>query len=149
MIYYVMERALRLWMNNLTIWVVVSVVCYRSGIFPVCAPPPLPSLVGSYNLQPPPQNSRAIFLHNDLLCNGMCSLTGSEKLTAGTNGKDPRCEYLICFCDSSGVRDFGACVVWVCVCVRCVCDLSTQMLRVCGCFRGVCVVYARVVYVCL
>ena len=39
------------------------------GIF--CAPPP--SLVGTYYLKPP--DARAIFLHNDLLCNGTCSVT--------------------------------------------------------------------------
>ena len=44
-------------------------------------PPPAPSLVGAYYLHPP--DARAIFLHNDLLCNGTCSVTG------GTNGKDP------------------------------------------------------------
>ena len=44
-----------------------------TGIFSVYAPPP-PILVGAYYLHPP--NARAIFLHNDLLCNGMCSVTG-------------------------------------------------------------------------
>ena len=33
-----------------------------------------PSLVGAYYLQPP--DARAIFLHNDLLCNDTCSVTG-------------------------------------------------------------------------
>ena len=32
------------------------------------------SLVGAYYLQPP--DARAIFLHNDLLCNDTCSVTG-------------------------------------------------------------------------
>ena len=48
-----------------------------------------PSLVGAYYLQPP--DARAIFLHNDLLCNGTCSVTGGEhNVLGGTNGKDPR-----------------------------------------------------------
>ena len=47
---------------------------YRlSGSFPFVPPPP-PSLVGAYYLQPP--DARAIFLHNDLLCNDTCSVTG-------------------------------------------------------------------------
>ena len=37
-----------------------------AGSFPFVPPPP-PSLVGAYYLQPP--DARAIFLHNDLLCN--------------------------------------------------------------------------------
>ena len=45
-------------------------------IFSVCAPPPPPSLVGAYYLQPP--DARAIFLHNDLLCNDTCSVTGGS-----------------------------------------------------------------------
>ena len=54
------------------------------GIFSVCAPPPPPpSLVGAYYLHPP--DARAITLHNDLLCNDTCSVTGG----GGTNGKDP------------------------------------------------------------
>ena len=40
-------------------------------LFRLCPPP---SLVGAYYLQPP--DARAIFLHNDLLCNDMCSVTG-------------------------------------------------------------------------
>ena len=40
------------------------------SLFRLCPP----SLVGAYYLQPP--DARAIFLHNDLLCNGTCSLTG-------------------------------------------------------------------------
>ena len=43
-----------------------------SGSFPFVPPPP--SLVGAYYLHPP--DARAIFLHNDLLCNGACSVTG-------------------------------------------------------------------------
>ena len=35
-----------------------------------------PSLVGAYYLQPP--DARAIFLHNDLLCNDTCSVTGGS-----------------------------------------------------------------------
>ena len=38
--------------------------------------PPPPSLVGAYYLQPP--DARAIFLHNDLLCNDTCSVTGGS-----------------------------------------------------------------------
>ena len=60
-------------------------------IFSVCAPPP-PSLVGAYYLQPP--DARAIFLHNDLLCNDTCSVTGGSITYwgggGGTNGKDPK-----------------------------------------------------------
>ena len=41
------------------------------GSFPFVPPP---SLVGAYYLQPP--DARAIFLHNDLLCNDTCSVTG-------------------------------------------------------------------------
>ena len=48
-----------------------------------------PSLVGAYYLQPP--DARAIFLHNDSLCNDTCSVTGgSITYWGGTNGKDPR-----------------------------------------------------------
>ena len=43
------------------------------GIFSLGAPPP-PSLVGAYYLRPP--DTRAIFSHNDLLCNGTCSVSG-------------------------------------------------------------------------
>ena len=53
--------------------------------------PPPPSLVGAYYLQPP--DARAIFLHNDLLCNDTCSVTGGSITYwgggGGTNGKDP------------------------------------------------------------
>ena len=45
-------------------------------VFRLC----VPSIVGAYYL--PPQNARTIFLHNDLLCNDTCSVTG------GTDGKD-------------------------------------------------------------
>ena len=48
----------------------------KFGIFSVCAPPPPPSLVGAYYLQPP--DARAIFLHNDLLCKDTCSVTGGS-----------------------------------------------------------------------
>ena len=46
----------------------------------ICAPPP-PSLVGIYYLHPP--DARAIFLYNDLLCNGKCSVIGVAKRTGG------------------------------------------------------------------
>ena len=52
-----------------------------------------PSLVGAYYLHPP--DARAIFLHDDLLCNGTCSVTGgSITYWGGTNGKDPTCYYI-------------------------------------------------------
>ena len=35
-------------------------------------------------------DARAIFLHNDLLCNGTCSVTGGALRTGGTNGKDSK-----------------------------------------------------------
>ena len=38
---------------------------------------PQPSLMGAYYLQPP--GARAIFLHNDLLCNWTCSVTGGTQ----------------------------------------------------------------------
>ena len=45
--------------------------------------------MGAYYLQPP--DARAIFLHNDLLCNDTCSVTGgSITYWGGTNGKDPK-----------------------------------------------------------
>ena len=50
-----------------------------------------PSLVGAYYLHPP--DPRALFLHNDLLCNDTCSVTGGRKTCwgggGGRNGKDP------------------------------------------------------------
>ena len=60
----------------------------KEGSFPFVPP----SLVGAYYLHPP--DARAIFLHNDLLCNGTCSVTGG-RITywgrgGGTNGKDPK-----------------------------------------------------------
>ena len=45
-----------------------------SSIFSVCAP--LPSFVGAYYLQYP--DARAIFLHNDLPCNGTRSVTAGR-----------------------------------------------------------------------
>ena len=45
------------------------------------------SLVGAYYLHP--SGARAIFLHNDLLCNDTCSVTGGNiTYWGGTNGKD-------------------------------------------------------------
>ena len=60
----------------------------QRGSFPFVPP----SLVGAYYLQPP--DARAIFSHNDLLCNGTCSVTGGSITYwggggGGTNGKDP------------------------------------------------------------
>ena len=46
-----------------------------SDLFRLC-PPPAPSLVGAYYLQTP--DTRAIILHNDLLCNDTCSVTGGS-----------------------------------------------------------------------
>ena len=44
--------------------------------------------MGAYYLHPP--DARTIFLHNDLLCNGTCSVTGGRiTYWGGTNGKDP------------------------------------------------------------
>ena len=43
------------------------------GSFPFVPPP---SIVGAYYLQPP--DARAIFLHDDLLCNDTCSATGGS-----------------------------------------------------------------------
>ena len=63
----------------------VGLVCKLIfGSFPFVPP----SLVGAYYLQPP--DARAIFLHNDLLYNDTCSVTGgSITFWGGTNGKDP------------------------------------------------------------
>ena len=44
-----------------------------SDQFSVCAPPQL-SVLGAYYLHPP--DARVIFLHIELLCNDMCSVTG-------------------------------------------------------------------------
>ena len=61
-------------MNPVTNYVLLySTLLCKNRIFSVCAPSP-PSLVGAYYLRPP--DARAIFLHNDLLCNGTCSVTG-------------------------------------------------------------------------
>ena len=67
------------------------IVWWNWRIFSVCAPP---SLVGAYYLQPP--DARAIFLHNDLLCNDTCSVTGGSITYwgGGTNGKDPNCQVI-------------------------------------------------------
>ena len=43
-----------------------------TDLFRLCPP----SLVGAYYLQPP--DTRAIFLHSNLLCNGTCSVTGGR-----------------------------------------------------------------------
>ena len=47
-----------------------------ADLFRLCLPP---SLVGAYYLQLP--DARAIFLHNDLLCNDTCSVTGGGAQT--------------------------------------------------------------------
>ena len=72
---------------------VVFLKLLNHGIFSVCAPP---SLVGAYYLQPP--DARAIFLHDDLLCNGTCSVTGGSITNwgGGTNGKDPYHVITVC-----------------------------------------------------
>ena len=58
-------------------------------IFSVCAPP----LNGCTLFGPP--DARAIFLYNDQLCNGTCSLTGgggggAHNVLEGANGKYPK-----------------------------------------------------------
>ena len=50
-------------------------------------PYPVPQFSGRILFAAP--DASAIFLHNDLLCNGTCSVTGGAKRTGGTNGKDP------------------------------------------------------------
>ena len=49
-----------------------------------------PSLASAYDLHP--KHHAQKFIHNDLLCNGMCFVTGDEKrtgvVTNGKNGKD-------------------------------------------------------------
>ena len=62
-------------------------------IFSVCAqthPPPPPQLIWRILFAPP--DARAIFLHDDLLCNGTCSVTEGGGITywGGTDGKDPK-----------------------------------------------------------
>ena len=59
--------------------------CFSYGTFSVCAST---SLVGAYYLHPP--DAGAIFLLDDLLCNGTCSVTGGHITYwgGGTNGKD-------------------------------------------------------------
>ena len=59
----------------------------KDRIFSVCAPP---SLVGAYYLQPP--DARAIILHNDLLSNDACSVTGGSITYWGgaQTEKDPK-----------------------------------------------------------
>ena len=54
-------------------------------LFRLCPPPPRPQLSGCILFAPSP-DARAIFLHDDSLCNGTCSVTGGG---GGTNGKDP------------------------------------------------------------
>ena len=48
----------------------------KSGIFSVCAPPPPAHWV--HIICTPRPDERAIFLHDDLLCNGTCSVTGGS-----------------------------------------------------------------------
>ena len=63
----------------------MNILMTKTGSFPFVPPP---SLVGAYYLQPP--DAGAIFLQNDLLCNGTCSVTGGAERTGGggrTNGK--------------------------------------------------------------
>ena len=52
------------------------------GSFPFVPPPP--SLLGAYYLQPP--GAGAIFLHNDLICNDTCSVTGGSITYWGGGG---------------------------------------------------------------
>ena len=44
--------------------------------------------MGAYRLQPP--DARAIFLHNDLLCNDTCSVTGGEHNLLGGGAQTER-----------------------------------------------------------
>ena len=56
----------------------------------VCAP----SLVGAYYLRPP--DARAIFLHNDLLCNGTCFVSGGRITYWGAETEKIR-DIIYCF----------------------------------------------------
>ena len=69
-----------------------------TDLFHFCSPPPSPSLVGAYQLPPPPKKKlpkRTCYnLHNDLLCNGTLYNGGGGDTTyerggGGTNGRDP------------------------------------------------------------
>ena len=60
-------------------------------IFSVCAPPPPPSLVGAYYLQP--QDARATFLHNDLLGNDTCFITGVHNVLGEGGHKRKRSSF--------------------------------------------------------
>ena len=60
-------------------------VCADLDLFRLCPPP---SLVGAYYLHP--QDAREIFLHNDLQCNGMCSVTGGRITYWGGGGGHKR-----------------------------------------------------------
>ena len=60
----------------------------KRDLFRLCPPPP--ELSGRILFSPP--DARAIFLYNDLLCNGTCFVTGG-RITywgGGTNEKDPK-----------------------------------------------------------
>ena len=60
-----------------------KVICPSNfWILSVCAPR---SLVGAYYLLPP--DARSIFLHNDLLCNGTCSVAGARIMYWGGGGQ--------------------------------------------------------------
>ena len=74
---------------NLNTFDLMNNLIQNEDLFRLCPP----SLVGAYYLQPP--DARATFLHNDLLCNDTCSVTGGSITYwggggGGTNGKDPK-----------------------------------------------------------
>ena len=54
-----------------------------------------PSLLGAYYLQPP--DARGIFLHDDLLCNGTCSVIGGS-ITHGGGGAQTEKIRFVFFC---------------------------------------------------
>ena len=65
-----------------------STRCQFFGSFPF-VPHPTPQLSGCI-LFASPTDARGIFLHNDLLCDDTCSVTGgAHRVLGGTNGKDP------------------------------------------------------------
>ena len=57
----------------------------KSRIFSVCAPPQLSGRILFDYLHPP--DARVIFLHDDVLCNGTCSVTGGAERTGGHKRK--------------------------------------------------------------
>ena len=72
--------------------VLIWVLFWFSDLLCLCSS----SLVGASDMHPP--DARAIFLHDYLQCNGMCSVTGAQNVLGITNGKDP-----LCFTASRGI----------------------------------------------